>query len=296
MGHGRRPRDPGAAPDRGAGAGQPDADHGRRLARRAHADALRPPVRRPRPVCQRRQLHRVRGLRDDDQPAVRRRAGLGGRAHQRAMQGARLPHRDHLDGHALHPLCHRVAVPVRPRRAIQRPVSRRHRGQRHPVQRLLAVGHDPGRGLPVVAAGVPAAIGHLPRRKCRDGGGRADERGVHLRHRVAHLAAPGLAGDPGDGAVRVHPQPRELRRAGADRHAGPGEPADHRHLLQHQGSAAAARPCQRVLGGADRHRLGAAGALRPRLTPCRPLRERHRQGLPAAALRPRAVALGRGPC
>ena len=29
--------------------------------------------------------------------------------------------------------------------------------RRHPVQRLLDGGHDPGRGLPVVAAGVPAA-------------------------------------------------------------------------------------------------------------------------------------------
>ena len=67
----------------------------------------------------RAQLARLRGGERGARARGRLGDGLDRRAHQRAAQGARLSHRDHLARHALHSLCHGLAPVLRQGRAGQ---------------------------------------------------------------------------------------------------------------------------------------------------------------------------------
>ena len=106
-----------------------------------------------------------------------------------------------------------------------------HRFVRRADRRELDVGHDPHRGVPVVAAGLPSARLHIPRVQCGHGGSGADERRQRFRHDPPRLHPAGHAGDPCARAVRLHPRDRGVRRARAGRHARQYQRADDRDLL-----------------------------------------------------------------
>ena len=166
---------------------------------------------------------------------------------------------------------------------------------RHSDRRLFHVRHDPGRGLPVVAAGVPPGGRDAAQRQSGVGGSRAHERRRHLDDHPAGDLAALAAVHPGAGDAGLHPRHRGVRSSGAGGAAGPHLRSDHRHLRQHGGKGAPRyRRRQRALGPDARAGVGAARHLRPAVAARGEIRDRHRQGLPAAPVRPRAAALRDG--
>ena len=149
-----------------------DAQRRRRMEPRQFRSGARKP---PFPRHQ-RELAGVRGRQRGARAGDRLDHRLDRRAHQYAAQAARLSDRDHLARHALHPVCHRLAVVVRQGRPGQSALPHAHRDGRHPDQRLFHARHDHGRGLPVVAAGVSPGGRDAAQRQSGAGGGRARER------------------------------------------------------------------------------------------------------------------------
>ena len=118
---------------------------------------------------------RQRGAR----PRLRRRRRLARRADQCAVQGLRLSHGDRFARHAFRPLCHGLAVSVRPRGPLNDLLRCLGGDRPGAVQCLFAPRHDPHRRLAVVADGLPASVGRLRRRQCRLRGCRAHVRRGH---------------------------------------------------------------------------------------------------------------------
>ena len=241
------------------------------------------------------QLAGVRGGERGAGAAGRLGDGVDRRAHQHAVEAARLSHRDHLARDAVHPLRHGVAVVLRQGRSGQSSLPHAHRQHRRPDQHLLDVRHGAGGGLPVVAAGVPAGERDAAQRQSRAGGGGAGARRRRLADDPARDHAAVAAVDHGAGDAGVHPRGRGVRGAGAGRVARPHLGADHRHLHQHGGARAARhRRRQRAVGADAAAGVRAALYLWPAVAACGALRHHHRQGLPPAPVRPRAAALCRG--
>ena len=110
------------------------------------------------------------------------------------------------------------------------------RNLRHPDQRLFHARDGHGRGLPMVAAGVPPGGRDAAQRQSGVGGGRARQRRRHLDDHPASDVAALAAVHPGAGDAGLHPRHRGVRGARAGRAAGPHLGSDHRHLRQHGGT------------------------------------------------------------
>ena len=193
---------------------QPAHHDGDRWARRFHLRLLPAAPVRPPFLRQPGKFARLQLRQHGDRALLRRAGGLAGRAHQRAIQGLRLSHRDHLARHAVRALCHRLAVPARPQWAAQRSD---HFDRAAALQCLFHARHDPGRGFFVVAACLPAAVVGVRPGQCRIRGSRAHVRRRHFAHGDAHLDAARAAGFPRGRAADRGALDRGLRSAGAGR-------------------------------------------------------------------------------
>ena len=210
----RRHGDPAAGVSR---PGQLSPDHADRRPRRLHARSLPQDPDRPAVLPEPGEfpgvLHRHRRARHRHRRGRRLVRG----AHVDAVQVARLSVGDRVARHALHPLCHGLAVPARPLRPGQRRADGRDGKRPADLQRVFPHRNDRDRRISVVAARVPAAVRGVPVRQCGLRGGGADERRRDPAHPHPRFAADDAAGAArGRGADRGAVA-RSLRGADARR-------------------------------------------------------------------------------
>ena len=205
--------------------------------RRLHPGSLHQPGDRPKPRRECGQLDRIRNLRDRAFADHRRHPRLAHRTDRCAVERPCLCHDNCFAGNTLHPLCHGLALPAGASRAVQRSLSHMDRSDIDTVQCQQPDRNDTDRGVPLVAAGLPAAIIDISCRKCRHGGGSADVRRVHSRHDSADFDEACPSGAVCARAVCFHTKHRGIRGPRSGRDARPGRCPDNGALQKHQGSS-----------------------------------------------------------